>query len=123
MSNLFGKLLGDIRFNKQSSIDSAISDLWDRNDLAENAQGYKIEDHQHEKPDGTIFVELRMWKLVDATTIAISTHVDVKETFGVESLHDFHDATHPLYYDPKKESNKDLNKDLNKEPDVAGEDW
>lgn len=119
MSNTFGSLLNDFRRDKSDSISREEDELLKRSGLDPRTYDrrlYQIITDNTELPSGRRAVELRLMKLIDATSITLGHEVTVDVKTGINSLGDFYsDPTHPLYIE---EDEKEL---LN--PKTEDKDW
>lgn len=116
MSNLFGQLLNQWRLTKHASIDAARTRLEQRNKVDwSNNQAYKLEETEIKLPNGHEITEIRLWKLVDAEVVRMTSSVEAQTQEGVTALGDFHsDPKHPSYIDPsilKEEKQNEQNDD------------
>ena len=85
---MMGKLLSRVHLARWQSRDQAERELWKRNGLDNPTKrdGYKLAETAVVHRDGTEYKELRLYKLVDAAIVKISSEVNVETTFGVDKL-------------------------------------
>lgn len=85
---LMGKLLSRVHNARHYSNIQAIDELWKRNSLANPAKrdGYKLAETSVVHRDGTEVKEYRLYKLIDATVVTITTDVNTTIELGLENL-------------------------------------
>lgn len=74
-TTMFGKLLTTVQQTRKLAHETAIKDLWRRNELRENAPGYKIAETKAIHRDGREVTEYRLYKLIDATVTTVKAEV------------------------------------------------
>lgn len=86
--NLFGKLLKSVHNAKRYSNLQAVEELWKRNGLSNPTKrdGYKLAETVEVQRNGTEIKEYRLYKLVDATVVTISTEVTASIESGLDKL-------------------------------------
>lgn len=100
--NDFSKLFSQFVSRKRWAVESAIADIWRRNNLPANEIGYLLKTEEHPFPDGGGRTEIRLYKLIDASTVTLEPQMEVVQKDGVGKLLEFsEDPTHPYFYDPK----------------------
>lgn len=85
---MMGKLLSRVHSARYFSYREAEAALWKRNKLENPTKrdGYKIAETSVVHRDGTEYKELRLYKLIDAAIVKISSEVNVETTFGTDKL-------------------------------------
>lgn len=85
---MMGKLLSRVHSARYFSRQQAEDELWKRNKLDNPTKrdGYKLAETAIVHRDGTEYKELRLYKLVDAAIVKISSEVNVETSFGIENL-------------------------------------
>lgn len=97
--NSLGKVFNQLRIKRQQMRERAEIDLWRRNNLSPEQKGYRIAESRVRLPDGTEFVELRLYQLIDAAVVSLDIELTENIKEGISHLHDFNsDPTHPNYY-------------------------
>lgn len=91
---MMGKLLSRVHSARYFSRQQAEDALWKKNGLDNptKRKGYKLAETSTIHRDGTEYKELRLYKLVDAAIVKISSEVNVETTFGVENLREYQDG-------------------------------
>lgn len=94
-TTMMGKLLSRVHFARWHSRDDAERALWKKNGLDNPTlrAGYKLAETSTVHRDGTEYKELRLYKLVDAAIIKISSEVNTETQFGLENLKEFQNGT------------------------------
>lgn len=85
---MFGKLLTRVHNARHYSRLQAQNELWRRNGLekAEKREGYKIAETKEMHRDGTEVVEYRLYKLIDASVVTLSSEVKSEVVTGIKAL-------------------------------------
>ena len=84
--NMFGKLLTRVQAERKSSRERTIADLWRRNKLNPNANGYKLAETQIINRQGAEITEYRLYQLVDCTVVTITSEVTAAVETGLRAL-------------------------------------
>jgi hypothetical protein len=79
---MFGRLLTNVQRERRNSRLEVVKDLWKRNGLAPNANGYRLAETTAVHEDGREVVEYRLYKLIDATVTTLTAQVDMKTETG-----------------------------------------
>lgn len=87
---MFGKLLSNVRAVRFTAKQKAQDELWKRNGLDNPAKrnGYRMAETQSINRDGTEVVEYRLYKLIDASVVTISSTVTHKIENGLQNVED-----------------------------------
>lgn len=82
---LFGKILSRLQSERWFAHKEAVDDLWERNGLGNPTQrtGYKLAETKAVQQDGTEVTYYRLYKLVDSSTVVISTELTTKIEKGI----------------------------------------
>lgn len=87
-STIFEQVLSNIQAHRKYVDETAHEELFLRNKLlttAERAE-YKISEAKMVQADGTEVIELRLYKLIDATVVKISAEVTVSTEKGLKAV-------------------------------------
>lgn len=85
---MFGKLLNRVRFERTMAREKAETALWERNNLGNPTKrdGYKLAETKVVHKDGKEVTELRLYKLIDAAVVTISSEVSSEIVDGIHKL-------------------------------------
>lgn len=85
---LMGKLLNRVRFERIMARERAEAGLWKRNNLEnpKTREGYKLAETKVVYTDGKEVTELRLYKLIDAAVVTISSEVSSEIVDGIHKL-------------------------------------
>ena len=86
MSTMFGELLTRLQKQRKVSRMEAERDIWKRNKLNPNAEGYRLAETKMVQSDGTEVVELRLYKLIDCSVIKVGADVRHEIEIGINSI-------------------------------------
>lgn len=80
-----GALLNRVDQARKHSYAQAVDELWKRNKI-KNREEYKVAEITMVQKDGTEIKEFKLYKLIDATVVTISSQVNVEIALGKEHL-------------------------------------
>lgn len=85
---LMGKLLSRVRFERKIARERAEAALWERNNLSNptTRDGYKLAETKVVHRDGKEVTELRLYKLIDAAVVTVSSEVHSEIAEGIGRL-------------------------------------
>lgn len=83
-TTMFGKLLAAVQQQRKMAHDRAIADLWSRNNLSPNQNGYKIAETKAIHRDGREVTEYRLYKLIDASVTTVKAEVTTEVETGAD---------------------------------------
>lgn len=83
----FGKMLSRIRFAREQSKMQAIDELWARNGVGASERDlYIVKEAATTYPDGSQVMEYKLYKLIDAAVVVLSTEVSTVTELGLSKL-------------------------------------
>lgn len=82
---LFGKILSKLQSERWFAHKEAVDDLWARNGLSNPKQrdGYRLAETKTVQTDGAEVTHYRLYKLMDSSTVVISTELTTKIEKGI----------------------------------------
>ena len=89
--NFMGKTFNAIRQSRALSRDMAVAELWKRNGLRENQEGYRVAETSRIGRNAEEVIEFRLYKLLDTATVTTSANITSETVYG--EPHDGKEAT------------------------------
>ena len=80
---LLGKTLSTLRMERQLVRDRAVSELWKRNNLKPDAEGYRVAETSTIQRDGVEVTEYRLYQLVDRAVVRVSSKITTGVEYGI----------------------------------------